>query len=216
MVRSDDPRKKASINFVLARAPETDILAEMKYFNKELMAAANDWVEQTAEERFNASREFEEAVKRYHRSLHQLKQRISGQAWSFFEGGHGRQGLHDGRLISLSVGDGLDYQADGSSAFRVNHQKTAASVVFLNYEQDLLYTFGLRRVNRICSDLSRCDASNWCLGDLFTYEIVAIDDDLLQLGFLFASGSSIVAQFARLVFRRRRIKRKYPAEERFS
>jgi len=53
------------------------------------------------------------------------------------------------------------------------------------------------------------------LGDLFTYEIVAVDKDLLQLGFLFASGASIVAQFTRLVFRRQRIGRKYPINEKY-
>jgi hypothetical protein len=164
--------------------------------------------------RLDAERRYWETVKHYHGSLQELKPRVGRQAWNFFENGFGRWGLHDGRLISLSVGDGLDYRPDGSAPFRINHQRTSARVVFLNLEQDLLYTFELRGVNRMRSDLM-CEAPKQCLGDLFTYEIVAVDKDLLQLGFLFASGASIVAQFTRLVFRRQRIGRKYPINEKY-
>jgi hypothetical protein len=189
----------------------TDILVSMKYFTYELIAAANDWTEQCEEMRLDADRRFWEADKQYHSSLQELRPRISGQAWHFFENGHGRWGLHDGRLISLSIGDGLDYRPDGTRPFRVNHQRTVARILFLNHEQDLLYTFDLRGVDRMRDDLLRCEAPNWCLGDLFTYEITAIDKNLLQLGFLFASGATIVAEFTKLIFRRQRIKREYPA-----
>jgi hypothetical protein len=152
-------------------------------------------------------------LKQYHRSLQDLKPRISRQAWNFFENGYGRWGLHDGRLISLSIGDGLDYRLDGNVPFRINHQRTTARVKFLNYEQDLFYTFDLRGISRVRSDLMKCEARNWDLGDLFTYEIVAVDENLLQLGFPFASGASIGAQFKKLIFRKKRITRKYPAGE---
>jgi hypothetical protein len=121
--------------------------------------------------RLNASRRFSEAAKQYHGALEELRPRISKQAWNFFARGR----LHDGRLISLSIGDGLDYQADGTSSFRVNYQRTVARVMFLNYEQDLLYTFELTGVSQMRNDLIRCEAPNWCLGPLFTYEIVAVD-----------------------------------------
>ncbi len=185
----------------------------MKYFTYEIIAAANGWIEQTEQMRLDADLRFKEVINQYHSSLRELKPRISRQAWNFFENGYGRWGLHDGRLISLAIGDGLDYRPNGSAPFRLNHQQTAARVVFLNYEQDLLSNFDLRRISYIRSDLMNCELPNWCLGDLLTYEIVAVDENLLQLGFLFASGASIVAQFKRLIFRRRRIERKYPAGE---
>ena len=184
-------------------------VSRMKYFTYELIAAANEWIDQTEEARIDAGRQFEEAVKQYHRSLAELKPRIRRRAWDFFENGYGRWGLHDGRLISLSIGDGLDYRPDGTKPFRLNLQRTNARVVLLNYEQDLLYTFDLRGVSRMNSDLLRGELSIG-LGNVFTYEIVAADKNLLQLGFLFASGASIVGQFTKLVFRRLRIKRKYP------
>ncbi len=71
--------------------------------------------------------------------------------------------------------------------------------------------FGVRRVQ---SDLF-IDEEKYAksIGDLFTYELTAVDKDSLQLGFLFAVGASIVIQFRRLVFRRRRIKREYEEGE---
>ena len=184
----------------------------MKYFTYELIAAANDWTEQSEAMRLNANQRFSEVEKQYHSSLEELRPRISRQAWHFFANGHGRWGLHDGRLISLSIGDGLDYRPDGTAPFRVNHQRTVARIVFLNYEQHLLYTFDLRGVSRMHNDLLRCEwVANWCLGDLYTYEISVVDKKQLQLGFLFASGAEIDAQFTKLIFSRQRIKREYAA-----
>src|SRR5260370_34148427 len=128
----------------------------MKYFTNELVAAANDWIEQTEQRRLDAERQFLETVKQYHRSLQDLKLRISRQAWNFFENGYGRWGLHDGRLISLPIGDGLDYRPDGSSPFRINHQRTTALVTFLNYEQNLIYNFHPPGTSRERGGLTRC------------------------------------------------------------
>ena len=62
------------------------------------------------------------------------------------------------------------------------------------------------------NDLLRCEwVANWCLGDLYTYEISVVDKKQLQLGFLFASGAEIDAQFTKLIFSRQRIKREYAA-----
>jgi hypothetical protein len=186
----------------------------MKYFTYELVASANDWIDQTEQARLDACRRFEESAEQYRMSLKQVKSRISTQAFNFFENGHGRWGLHDGRLISLTAGDGLDYRPDGTSPFRLNRQRTTARAVFINYEQDLLYTFQLRGIVRIFAELvPDASPSIGCVGDLFIYEIVAVDENLLQLGFLFASGASIVAQFSKLTFRRQRIDRKYAPGE---
>jgi hypothetical protein len=185
----------------------------VRYFTYELIAAANDWIDQTEQSRLDASRQFEKACIQYHRALEKLRPRISKPAWNFFEFGYGQTGLHDGRLVSLSVGDGLDYRANGTVPFRLNRQTTAARIVFLNHEQDLIYTFDLRGINSMRTELMRSEAPNWCLGDLFTYEIIALDKDLLQLGFLFASGASIITHFRKLIFRRQRLKRKYQPGE---
>ena len=186
----------------------------MKFFTNHLVAAANNWIEQTEEEHRKAEKLFWATVGDYHRHLEGLKSRVSRPAWDFFRHGFGRYGLHDARLLSLCVGDGLDYTPDGSSPFLLNRQRTSARIEFLNYEQDLHYLFDLRGVSRLQNDLFiEGDFYAKSIGDLFTYELTAVDEVSLQLGFLFASGASVITQFRRLVFRRRRVKRQYDESE---
>lgn len=186
----------------------------MKYFTYELIAAADDLIEQTAQERRLAQKRGDSVVKKYQRELESLKPRISGAAWDFFRHGFGERGLHDASLLSLRVGDGLNYTPDGASPFLRNRQRTSTIVEFLNFEQDLRYVFDLRGVSRVRSDLF-VDEESFAksLGDLYIYELTATDKKDLQLGFLFASGASVVIQFQRLVFRRRRIRREYDLGE---
>ena len=186
----------------------------MKYFTYELIAAANDWVDQTAREQRLAEKRFDSALKKYQRELEILKPRISGAAWDFFRYGFGERGLHDARLLSLRAGDGLNYSPDGASPFLRNRQRTSTIVEFLNFEQNFHYVFDLRGVSRVSTDLF-VDEESFAksLGDLYIYELTETDEKDLQLGFLFGSGAWVVIQFQRLVFRRRRIKREYELGE---
>lgn len=182
----------------------------MKYFTYNLIAPYNDWVEQTEEESRLAEKKFWATVEDYHHELEGLQSRISKSAWNFFRYGFARYGLHDARLLSLSVGDGLNYLPDGVSPFLLDRQRTTARIKFVNFEQDLHYLFDLRGVKRVKADLF-VEKNSYAksIGDLFTYELTAVNEDILQLGFLFASGASVTVQFRKLVFRRNRIKRKY-------
>jgi len=189
----------------------------MKYFSYNLIAAANDWIEQSEEEYLQAEKRFWSFVEDYHHELDDLKSRVSQKAWHFFRHGFGRYGLHDARLISFNIGDGLDYVVDGSSPFLVNRQKTFVRLEFLNYEQDLHYLFDLRGIKSVLSNIFvENDSASKSIGDLYTYELTKIDGDILQLGFLFASGATIIVQFRKLVFRRQRIKRQYEDGEMYT
>ena len=157
------------------------------------------------------------AFEKYNLELENLKPRLSKPAWEFFRYGRDELGLHDGRLLSFRIGDGLDYTPDGSSPFRVNYQHTSAIFEFLNYEQVFHYTFDLRRVTQMYTDLFIDDfLFSKSLGDLYILELTETDDKNLQLGFLFATGATIAIRFKRLVFRRRRIKRKYKPGKMYS
>jgi hypothetical protein len=188
----------------------------MKYFTFELLCAANDWIEQSEEERLAAEQRFELASQDYIRELDGLRSRISQPAWDFFRYGGNETGIHDATLLSATAGDGLNYAADGSSPFLINRGKLAARIEFLNFEQDRHYTFDLRAVSQYKADLF---VEEWraakTVGDLYLCELTAVSDAELQLGFLFASGASIVTRFKRLVFKRRRIARKYETGERY-
>ena len=189
----------------------------MKYFSYNLIAAANDWIEQSEEEHLQAEKRFWSVVEDYHHELEDLKYRVSQKAWHFFRHGFGRYGLHDARLLSFNIGDGLDYVVDGSSPLRLNRQKIFVRLEFLNYEQDLHYLFDLRGINSVQSNLFvENDSAAKSIGDLYTYELTRTDNNILQLAFLFANGASIIIQFRKLVFRRRRIKRQYEVGEIYS
>jgi len=183
----------------------------MRYFTYELIAAANDWIAQSKTAHRNAEKRLESVFKKYLRQLEPLERRISRSAWQFLRYGFGSKSLHDGRLLSLKVGDGLTYTPNGSSPFFLNRQHTAAIIEFLNYEQDLHYVFDFRGVSRFSGDLFvEKESYAKSLGDLYIYELTDAGKDRLRLGFLFASGGSIVVEFQRLVFRKKRIRRQYP------
>jgi hypothetical protein len=187
---------------------------QMKYFTYELIAAANDWIEQTEEERRQAAERFKAKVEDYHIELNGLSSRISQKARNFFRYGANEYGLHDGNLLSLTVGDGLNYSPDGTTPFRLNSRRMSARIEFLNYGQDFHYLFDLRGVKNVRSDLFiKEDSFAKSIGDLYCNELTQTDKDTLELGFLFASGATIIAHFKRLVFRRTRIKRRYKIGE---
>src|SRR5438128_11287990 len=118
----------------------------MKYFTYELIAAANDWIEQTEKQKNQAEKRFWQVVSNYHLELEKLKPRLSKTAWSFFRHGFADSGLHDGWLLSFNIGDGLDYRVDGLTPFRINRQKATARIEFLNYEQVFRHVFELREM----------------------------------------------------------------------
>ena len=182
--------------------------AGLKYFTVELVAAANDWVDQSERDGRKARNKFSRVVLQYRAELETLKPRISQAAWKFFRLGFGETGLHDGRLLSMTVGDGLGHIADGKRPFSRNAGRTSAALHFLNYEQNFHYSFDLRGVSEVRCDLFAYPLTDR-LGDLYTYELTGVDERHLQLGFLFASDASIVVRFQRLVFRRTRLNRRY-------
>jgi len=181
----------------------------MRYFTFELIAAANDWVPQSAAEHRKAEALLASVMKKYQHQLEPLESRVSREAWRFFRYGFGSKSLHDARLLSLQVGDGLGYIADGKQPFLLNHRPASVILEFLNFEQNAHYIFDLRRVNRLsCNLFVEKESHARSIGDLYIYELTAVGDEL-QLGLLFASGASIVAQFVKLVFRRKPLKRRY-------
>ena len=185
----------------------------MRYFTYELIAAANDWVRQSTAAQVEAETNLISLSKKYQRQLERLESRVSREAWRFFRYGFGSESLHDARLLSLQVGDGLGFIADGTEPFQINRRHAAIRVEFLNYEQNARYTFDLRQVSRLNCDLfveKRSYAKS--IGDLYIYELTAAGKEL-QLGFLFASGATIVAQFGKLIFRKKGLKRGHEVGE---
>lgn len=186
----------------------------MRYFTYELISGANGWGGKSVAERRKFEARFKKALTKYQEQLESLKSRVSRDAYQFFRYGYGSESLHDARLLTLRAGDGLDYIADGKQPFLLNRQRLSVVIELLNYEQDAHYIFDLRKVSRLACDLFLEDEERYAksVGDLYTYELIGVGDEL-ELGLLFASGATITAQFGKLVFRRKRLKRVYEISE---
>lgn len=182
----------------------------MKYFTYELISTANGWTEASKAKVSRAVKRFEETGTQYFEQLDKLESRISKPAFKFFRYGFAETGLHDARLLSFRVGDGLDFVADGSAPFRRNYQKFEAIIELLNFDQDRHYLFKLKGLSEVRNMLHPDpDTYSGSIGDLYTYELTSAPNDRLRIGLLFASGAEIEVTFKQLVFRMNRIKKSY-------
>lgn len=189
----------------------------MRYFTYELIVAANGWIDEDENVRKQAYRRFESTTEEYYRQLDLFEHRVGHRAWEFFRFGFASKSLHDGRLLCLRIGDGLDYEPNGRAPFYLNRQRTSALLEFLNFEQDAHFVFDLHGVKRLSSDLFGTEGIEaQSIGDLCAYELTAEDEETLRLGFVFASGATIVVEFEKLVFRKKRVRRTYPVGQMFS
>lgn len=199
-----DSRRSAA-----SRYPDA-LRLQVKYLHYTLIAEANGWTDASVRDIAKAQASFRDACDAYRKELDGLVSRVSGPAWQFFRHGSGEHGLHDGRLLSFSLGDGLSYSADGSTPFLRNRSASSASFSFLNFEQTYLYSFGVREVRKCFVSFDSLDAQvPPRFGDLYLCELTGSDGDDLRLSFLFADEPEISVVFRRLVFRRRRLRQSY-------
>ena len=174
------------------------------------MSAANNWINQSDKQLNLAENRFWKTVDDYNLSLDRLKPRISISAWQFFRHGFAETGLHDGRLLTFNIGDGLNFVTDGKVPFRLNKQGVGACIEILNYEQTFHHVFELRGLKNATMNIVLEEITgNKCIGDIFTYELTALDNEYLRLGFLFAKGAEIEISFRKLVYKRHHLKRQY-------
>lgn len=163
----------------------------MKYLTYDLISAANGWVNESGEPEPGAIHSFNAAVESYFEHLEGLQAHISKPAFQFFRFGFGDDSLHDGRLISMSIGD--------FTSERGKIVKSKAEFGFVDFRGLREYTFTAKDIRR--AKLALQDAP---FGDLYTYELTAAPEDNLNLSFLFANGTEISVDFRRLIFRRRK------------
>jgi hypothetical protein len=178
----------------------------MKYFTKEFPKADNN-PSLRKSLRDAIDNKFLENCKAYRKQLSKLAGRISQAAWNFFYFGFGGWGLHDAHLLSFAAGDGLDHPADGSHQFNCNTQKAKVRLLIPNHDQNLLYSFTCSDIRKTVFDYPTDDPLwNWGRLDfVLTYELTAVNKRYLRLEFLFSSGATILVEFARLKFKRKRL-----------
>src|SRR5262245_44523392 len=105
----------------------------MKFFPYELIAIANEWKRANSAKVANAVRLLQEQRRSYDRHLDRIRSRLGESAWQFFRHGKQDESLHDGQLLRLQIGDGLDFEPDGVHPFALNQVRSRLRMEFLNY-----------------------------------------------------------------------------------
>ena len=179
----------------------------MKYFTYKLIATANGWDEKGPRAEKKARVRFEQACRDYQRQLLRLRNRVSPPAWRFFRYAIQDESLHDATLIELTIGDDIVGHTPPRDYFWYrNSAKTRARLKFVNFRGNLTRSFECIGVRRFRCDMSVDSPLGRNLGDLYAYELRAMDQNNLGLSFLFASGAEIEIEFQKLNFRSERIR----------
>ncbi len=167
----------------------------MKYFKKEMWAAPNFGTDEEAEQ---ADAEWKVNLAEYEKQLELLRPRLSVNASKFF----GKIHLHDGTLLSFSVGDAIDSKEE----IPLKKRKTKVRIVATSIDNNATYILnysGLRHVN---VDFPSDDPLFWELGDSFGDwgydELTDAGDGFFRHEVLFASGATIAIEFRHFKYNR--------------
>jgi hypothetical protein len=169
----------------------------MKYFTKDLWLA---WNNQGSIDPKKAIEIGNEAFDNYRHELERLKPRLGAQTYEFFT----RESLHDGRVLSLIVGDGINHEVGGVKPFDINARQTAVRIQVFGSEMDVLYTLSYEGIRRVVFDfpsdepLFYHEGDN--IGDWGYDEISAPDAKYLRHEVLFSSGTSVVIEFKKFSY----------------
>lgn len=169
----------------------------MKYFTKELWLA---WNNQGPLDHDKAIEIGNEAFVRYRDELEQLRARLGSETYKFFTS----ENLHDGRILSFEVGDGINHKVGGSKPFDINARQTAVRIRMVGANIDVLYTLSYKGIRKVVFDfpsdnpLFYAEGDN--IGDWGYDEISALDEKYLRHEVLFSSGTSVTIEFKKFSF----------------
>jgi len=157
----------------------------------------------------------------YRKQLLRLKPHLSQKAWEYFWFGFAETGIHDARLIALSVGDGLDRLP---RIFGLPN-KLRIRAEFLNQNGKYRFVFSYSQIKKFTFDFfATCGAyfieltsgkyrfqpkhylENNHLEHVLADELSAVHKTYLRHEFIFSSGARIVVEAAKISFDRKRVK----------
>jgi hypothetical protein len=151
---------------------------------------------------------------RYRKHLASLRPRLSKKTWKYFWEGFAETGIHDARLIALTIGDSLRPVPVRS---RLNPVTIKAE--FINQSSKYLFSFNYSKIKRfdfqfdatagehpidLATDKDFHDAPAYLerneLGDVMGDELTAVDNVYLRHEILFVSQARVVIEAAKLSF----------------
>ena len=160
----------------------------MKYFTKKLWADFNNFEKNNVSEA--ASKQWDINIKKYWSYIDHIKPELTKKAQCFFS----KISLHDGTLLSFSIGDVLQKRSPGYqpkrnfAEIRVLHAG-GKYVYILKYSKIRLCTLDYPSNSTLFLD------ENWTFNDWGYDELFLTDDKWLNHSILFASGATICVEF---------------------
>lgn len=139
-------------------------------------------------------RQFLRNSDRYHKYLETIAGRLGPKTYEFFQFGFAETGLHDAYLLSCGFGDALGGTQQELRRLRFGRSKSRVEMRMLTYNKDRLHRFVFKGVGRLIVDIPSevtMDHREGCLGQIYTYEVVAVSPKYLLCEWLLDSGGTI-------------------------
>jgi hypothetical protein len=149
-----------------------------------------------------ARKSSDENFKIYAARLEKLRSRLKERNYEFF-----KNGLHDGRLISFSIGDGLKLNFENGQPIDINDfSETTVQMRVLNAYFDAIYDLKYEQVGKAVFDFPS-DEPLWGtrIDDWGYDEISEINEKTLRHEILFSSGTTILIEFEVFSYKKRNI-----------
>jgi hypothetical protein len=158
-------------------------------------------------------RELLRASERYHKHLETIADRLGPKAYNFFQFGFADTGLHDAYLLSCSFGDAIGKPLEEAQRLKFGRSKSQVEMRMLTYGRDRLHRFVFKGIRRLVVDIpseTTMDYNEDCLGQVYTYEVVAASEKYLRCEWLLDSGGTIVIESRKIEHFCKRVKPPQP------
>jgi hypothetical protein len=175
----------------------------MKYITKEIWSGWNSKDEKLKKQAFEES---ERSLKLYAEDLEKLRSQLGENNFNFF-----KEGLHDGRIISFNVGEGIDLDYEREGAFTIaEFSETKVKIEVLEAYFEEIYSLKYEQIQKVVFDFPS-DKPLWgySIGDWGYDEISAIENGYFRHEILFSSGAIILIEFQNFSFQIRQCKRSH-------
>lgn len=142
-----------------------------------------------------------ENYRKYEARLETFRPRLKERNYAFF-----KKGLHDARLISFGVGDGLHLDLElGKPVTIKDFYRTSVFVKVMNAEFDAIYELTYKEVSKVVFDFPS-ESPLWGknVDDWGYDELSTVDSNTWRHEILFSSGTTALIEFEDFKFRKRK------------
>ena len=136
----------------------------------------------------------------YRQEVERLRPKLGSRIYEFFA----TESLHDGRVLSFTVGDGIDHKVNGLHPFDINARKSSVRIQVLGANMNLHYTLNYEGIRRVVFDFPSDEPlfyhEGGNIGDWGYDEFSMPDAEYIRHEVLFSSGTSIVLEFKKFSY----------------